>query len=97
MKLTLTLLAALFLIVTATASAETVNLGLVTMNAIELDAIRDTVAGRTEFVISTGNVSVENQVSVGLVNMAESDLEALKQMVANHRNTFRLPLFALNR
>ena len=44
-----------------------------------------------------GAVSGATMVNAGHFTIAESDLEALKQMVANHGHTFRLPNFALNR
>jgi len=72
---------------TTAAAPAKVNAGLIEINAADLAAIRDYVDGRTAFAPSTGDVAAESKDEInGLVGMADSDLQEVRQLVEQKYN-----------
>ncbi|MCP3950867.1 MAG: hypothetical protein GY697_01395 [Desulfobacterales bacterium] len=84
MKRALTLAAALFMVmaVTASASAEMVNIGLIEMEKADLVRIQGLVSGSQSFENKTPVARKQAEVDTGPVKMSAADLSAIQDYVA---------------
>jgi len=87
MKRTLTLLAALFMVaaVTATASAEMVNLGIIEMERTDLARLQGLVSGDLSLTSETPVVERPAEVNTGLIKMNADELAVIRDTVAGRR------------
>ena len=87
MKRTLTLLAALLMVVavTATASAEMVNLGIIEMERTDLERLQGLVSGSQSLTSETPVAEKPAEVNTGLINMNSDELAAIRDYVTGRK------------
>lgn len=84
MKRALTIVAALFMVVavTASASAEMVDTGLVKMEKADFERLQGLVSGSLSFSSKAPVAEKQAEVDTGLVKMSAADLAAIQDYVA---------------
>ena len=84
MKRIVMIAAALFMVVavSAPASAEMVNAGLIEMNKADFESLRDLVAGSKAFDARSAAAPKKAAVDSGLVKLSAADLAAIEDYVA---------------